>query len=235
MAVNSQDAESVPVHVGLILDGNRRWARANGLPQLEGHRRGSDNLFEIARAASERGVKFVSAFVFSTENWDRTQEEVDYLMDLIVWVATKEIDKYAKEGFRVVFLGSRKRLSPKVLRSIESAESKTKDGNGTVLALCFNYGGQTELAEGVARLVADGVPAAEVTVERLERYLYHPEVPPIDFLIRTSGEQRLSGFMLWRANYAELYFSPQPWPAFTVSDLDEALAEFARRQRRFGA
>jgi undecaprenyl diphosphate synthase len=235
MAISPRLGESIPVHLGLILDGNRRWARSQGLPQLEGHRRGSDNLFEIAKAASERGVSYISAFVFSTENWDRTQEEVDYLMDLIVWVATKEIDKYVKAGFRVVFLGSRTRLSSKVIRAIEKAESRTKEGTKTVLALCFNYGGQTELAEGVARLVADGVPAAEVTPERLEQYLYHPEVPPIDFVIRTSGEQRLSGFMMWRASYAELYFCSQPWPAFTNADLDEALAEFARRQRRFGA
>ncbi len=227
--------ESIPVHVGLILDGNRRWAKAQGLPKLEGHRRGADNLLEITRAASDAGVKYVSAYVWSTENWDRAQEEVDYLMDLMVWVATKEIKKYAKEGIKVVFMGSRKRLSPKVLRAIENAEAKTKDSSGTVLALCFNYGGQTELAEGVARLVADGVPAADVTVGRLEQYLYHPEVPAIDLLIRTSGEQRLSGFMLWRASYAELYFTPLSWPAFKPDDLDVALAEYARRQRRFGA
>jgi undecaprenyl diphosphate synthase len=230
-----QTDDIVPIHVGLILDGNRRWARAQGLPQLEGHRRGSDNLFEISRAAAERGVKYVSAYVFSTENWNRTQEEVAYLMDLVVWVATKEIDKYAKEGLRVIFFGSRERLSPKVIRAIDNAEAKTKHETRMVVALCFNYGGQTELAEGVARLVADGVPADEVTVERLGQYLYHPEVPPIDLLIRTSGEQRLSGFMMWRASYAELYFTPQPWPGFTAADLDEALAEYARRQRRFGA
>ncbi len=235
MAPISRAAQSVPNHVGLILDGNRRWAKAQGLPRLEGHRRGSDNLFEIARVAADLGIKYISAFVFSTENWERTQDEVDFLMDLIVWVATKEIDKYANEGLRVVFLGSRLRLSQKVLRAIDSAEDRTKHGTRAVLALCFNYGGQMELAEGVARLVADGVPAAEVTVERLQQYLYHPEVPLIDLLIRTSGEQRLSGFMLWRASYAELYFSPKPWPAFTAADLGEALTEYAGRQRRFGA
>jgi len=177
----------------------------------------------------------MSAYVFSTENWNRSQEEVDYLMDLLVWVATKEIDKYVHEGFQVVFLGSRKGLSAKVLRAMDSAERKTRDGTRAVVALCLNYGGQMELAEGVARLVADGVPAAEVTPERLAQYLYHPEIPPIDLLIRTSGEQRLSGFMLWRASYAELYFTSKPWPAFTPADLAEALAEYARRQRRFGA
>lgn len=225
----------VPVHLGLILDGNRRWAKAQGLPALEGHRRGYETLHEVALAARDRGVKYISAYLFSTENWDRTQEEVDYLMDLFVWVATKEIDKYVNEGLRMVFLGSRARLSPKVLRAIDSAELKTRDCTRAVAAICLNYGGQTELAEGVARLVADGIPAAEVTVEKLQQYLYHPEVPQIDLLIRTSGEQRLSGFMMWRANYAELYFSPKSWPEFTIQDLDEALAEYARRERRFGA
>ncbi len=225
----------MPVHLGLIIDGNRRWAVQEGLPKLEGHRRGYNNLHKITLAAAERGVKYISAFVFSTENWERTREEVDYLMEMMVWIATKEVDTYSKEGFRLLFLGSRTRLSARVIRAIESAEHKTKDGKRAVVALCFNYGGQTELAEGVARMLADGVAPREATPEKISTYLYHPEVPLIDFLIRTSGEQRLSGFMLWRASYAELYFTPKLWPAFSVSDLDAALDEYGRRQRRFGA
>jgi len=230
----SVPARLVPTHLGLILDGNRRWARAEGLPQLEGHRRGYENLHEIVREAVGRGVRYVSAYVFSTENWRRSSEEVEYLMDLLVWIATKELGKYAREGLKVVFVGSRERLSVKVLRAIESAEAKTAHNTRAVVAMCFNYGGHVELAEGVARLVADGVAAAEVTVERLAGYLYHPELPPVDFVIRTSGEQRLSGFMLWRVSYAELYFTPTPWPAFTVADLGVAFDEYERRQRRFG-
>jgi undecaprenyl diphosphate synthase len=222
------------VHLGLILDGNRRWAKANGLPPQQGHRRGYETLHEIVRAAADRGVRYISAYTFSTENWERSREEVDFLMDLMVWVATKEIDKFAHEGFRVLFVGSRERLTPKVIAAIESAEARTAANTGAVLALCFNYGGQVELAEGVARLVADGVPAAEVTPAKLAEYLYHPELPPIDLVIRTSGEQRTSGFMLWRSAYAELYFIEKAWPEFTADDLDEALAEYARRGRRFG-
>jgi undecaprenyl diphosphate synthase len=131
-------------------------------------------------------------------------------------------------------VGSRERLSPKVAAAIESAEVRTAGNTGTVVALCFNYGGQVELAEGVARLVADGVTAAEVTPAKLAEYLYHPDLPPIDLVIRTSGEQRLSGFMLWRSAYSELYFTAKAWPEFTAEDLDEALAEYARRSRRFG-
>jgi undecaprenyl diphosphate synthase len=224
----------VPVHLGLILDGNRRWARSQGIPLLEGHRRGYQNLHTIALSAVERGVQFVSAYVFSTENWDRSKTEVDYLMNLFVWVATKEIDKYVREGLRLVFAGSRQKLSPRVLKAIESAEAKTQHNQRGVVVLCFNYGGHTELAEGVARMIADGVQPGDVTPAKVAEYLYHPEVPPVDFIIRTSGEQRLSNFMLWRASYAELYFSPVHWPAFGTSDLEAALAEFAARQRRFG-
>ena len=231
---SEREANAIPQHLGLILDGNRRWAKAQGLPLLEGHRRGYENLRRIVRAAADRGVKYISAYVFSTENWQRSQEEVDYLMDLALWVTTNEVEKFVKDGYRLVFLGSREHLSEKLKRAIASAEAKTAQNTGATGVLCFNYGGQTELAEGVARLVADGVPASEVTPELLSKYLYHPEVPPVDFLIRTSGEQRTSGFMMWRADYAELYFVPQHWPEFTDDDLDAALAEYARRQRRFG-
>ena len=223
-----------PVHLGLILDGNRRWARAKGLPVFEGHRRGYETLHAIALAAQQRGVKYISAFVFSTENWERTQEEVDFLMDLMVWIATKEINKFLEEGFKVVFLGSRERLSQKVIAAIDSAQQRTAGNTGAVLAMCFNYGGQIELAEGVARLVTGGVPAAEVTLAVLEQYLYHPEVPPVDLLIRTSGEQRLSGFMMWRTAYAELLFSDTLWPDYSEIELDSAILEYSNRKRRFG-
>jgi undecaprenyl diphosphate synthase len=224
----------VPQHVGLILDGNRRWARANGLPQLEGHRKGYQNLHRIALHARDKGVKYISAYVFSTENWDRSKEEVDYLMDLLVWVATKEIDKYVRDGFKIVFAGTRTRLSARVLQAIENAEAKTAHNDRATVLLCMNYGGHTELAEGVARLVADGVTEDKVTKEKLAEYLYHPEIPPVDLIIRTSGEQRLSNFMLWRAAYAELYFTPVHWPGFGPGDLDAALEEYVARFRRFG-
>jgi undecaprenyl diphosphate synthase len=230
----SAQGSLVPNHLGLILDGNRRWARTAGKPTLEGHRAGYQNLHTIAAAAVDRGVKYVSAYVFSTENWNRTKEEVNYLMDLLVWVATKEINKYLHEGLKLLFVGSRKRLSRRVLEAIQSAEAKTRDMTRGVVVMCLNYGGHTEIAEGVARLIADGVKPEEVTPEKIGAYVYHPEVPPVDLVVRTSGEQRLSNFMMWRTVYSELLFVPMPWPAFTVADLEGALAEYAHRHRRYG-
>lgn len=222
---------TVPAHLGLILDGNRRWAAANGLPKLEGHRKGYDNLKDIAKAAFERGVSFVSAFVFSTENWNRTAEEVKYLMNLAHRVLTRDVQELNKENIKVVWLGSRERVSPKLLKAIAEAEASTKGNTKGTLCLCFNYGGQDEIVEAVRKLMVSG---GEVTKETFAGALYQPTVPPIDLLIRTSGEYRTSGFMLWRAAYAELYFTEKYWPDFTTTDLDAALAEYGRRERRFG-
>jgi undecaprenyl diphosphate synthase len=220
---------SVPAHLGIILDGNRRWAKANGLATLEGHRKGYENLKTIADAAIERGVQVVTAYVFSTENWNRSQEEVNYLMELLLWVATHEVNEMHKKGIRIRFLGSEQRLSPKILKAIKKAEEKTAGNTRGTLGLCLNYGGQTEIVEAV-QAIGEG----EVTMEAITQHLYAPDLPPVDMVIRTSGEQRLSNFMLWRAAYAELYFTDVHWPAFSETDLDAALAEFASRQRRFG-
>jgi undecaprenyl diphosphate synthase len=223
-----------PRHLGLILDGNRRWAKEKGLKPFEGHRRGYLRLREIAIASFERNVEYVSAFVFSTENWNRTKEEVNYLMDLLNWVATSEIKKLHKKNIRVVFLGSKKRLSPKILKNIHNAEELTKNNTGGTLALCLNYGGQQELSDAIALIVKNKVKPSDINPQLISQYLYGPELPPIDLIIRTSGEQRLSGFMLWSAAYAELKFVLKQWPAFTVKDLDDALVDYASRQRRFG-
>jgi undecaprenyl diphosphate synthase len=227
-------APIIPVHLGLILDGNRRWARAHDLPQLEGHRRGYERLFDIVHACADRGIQFISCYVFSTENWDRSRKEVGYLMNLLVWVLTKDIDRFMADGLKLVVLGSRARLSKKVLAAIVAAETTTSQNRRATVALCLNYGGQTEMAEGVARMMRDGVAPDEVTPARLSEYLYHPEIPSIDLVIRTSGEQRLSGFMIWRAQYAELVFVDATWPDFTEPALDAALGEYAMRKRRFG-
>lgn len=222
----------IPAHVGLILDGNRRWAKANGLPSFEGHRVGYANLKKIAKHAVNKGVKFISAYIFSTENWNRTREEVNYLLDLALVLATRDAREVHKEGIRVVFLGRRNDLPPKLLAAIEKAETLTKDNKRGTLALCFNYGGQQEIVDAASKLSSKKLK--NLTVETFASALYAPEVPAIDLLIRTSGEQRLSNFMLWRAAYAELYFVKKHWPAFTPDDFDAAIEEFANRQRRFG-
>lgn len=226
---------TIPAHLGLIIDGNRRWAKANALSQLEGHRKGYENLKIIGKAAIKRGVKYVSVYAFSTENWDRSKEEVDYLMKLLVWVAKHEVSELHKNNIKVKFLGSEEKLKPNVLKAIRGAEEKTKNNIAGTLALCINYGGHQEIVDATKKIIASGVSVEQVTKRLIEQNLYSPEIPPIDLLIRTSGEQRLSNFMLWRAAYSELYFVKKHWPDFNEQDLDEALEEYARRERRFGA
>lgn len=229
-----QSEQNIPEHLGLILDGNRRWARERGLPTLEGHSRGYDNLKDIAKVAVDRGVTYVSAFIFSTENWSRTPKEVKYLMDLAHRMLTKDVDELNAEQIRVVWLGAKEKVSQRLLKAIEQAETATRNNTRGTLALCFNYGGQDELVEAAQKIAAQGLQQKEITKEVLEAALYAPDVPPVDLLVRTSGEQRLSGFMLYRAAYAELYFTDKYWPDFSEEDLDAALAEYAERERRHG-
>jgi undecaprenyl diphosphate synthase len=226
--------QTVPHHLGLILDGNRRWATERGLRPFEGHRRGYLRLKEVALAAFDMGIEYVSAFVFSSENWGRSDAEVTYLMDLLQWVTTHELNKLHKRNIKVVFLGSKKGLSPAIVKAIIEGETKTAHNTGGTLVLCLNYGGQQELADAAASLIRSGVAAEAVTPKLVAQHLYGPSLPPVDFVIRTSGEQRLSGFMLWSAAYAEIKFVLKYWPAFTVTDLEEALKDYAGRQRRFG-
>lgn len=225
----------LPVHVGLILDGNRRWAKEKGLATLEGHRQGAEVFKEISLGAFDRGIKYLSAFVFSTENWSRTEEEVGYLMNLVAKAVEKYLDEFHDRGIRIVILGRREGIRQKVLDAINRTEEKTKNNEKGTLALCFNYGGQEEIIDAVKGLIGAGIPADEVTNDKLRQNLYAPEVPDLDLVIRTSGEMRTSGYMMWRAAYAELAFVDKYWPDFTLSDLDNALNEYQERQRRFGA
>jgi undecaprenyl diphosphate synthase len=226
--------ETVPKHIGLILDGNRRWAKINGLPQLEGHRAGFENLKIIAEQAFERKVEFVTAFVFSTENWNRTKEEVGYLMDLAFRVITRDLKDSYEKGVKLVWVGSEEGVSDKLIRAIRNAEHETRDNTKGTLGVCFNYGGKKEITEAVRKIVREGTRAQDITEDVIRRYLYAPQLPDLDLLIRTGGEQRISNFMLWRAAYAELYFTEKHWPAFDEQDLDAAIAEYAARNRRFG-
>ncbi len=230
--MSQTSAASTPVHLGLILDGNRRWAKAHQLPTFEGHRKGYENLKTIARAAHRKGVQYVSAYVFSTENWNRSKEEVDYLMQLLLWVSKNEVKELDKENVRVLFAGSKERLQPKIVKAIADAEARTRNNTGGTLLLCLNYGGHEEIITAANKAISGG--ATELSAELIEQNLYAPDVPDVDLLVRTSGEQRISNFMLWRAAYSELYFSPKMWPEFDEADLDDALEEFSHRHRRFG-
>lgn len=225
---------SLPNHLGLILDGNRRWAKDQGLPTLEGHRQGAETFRKVSLAAFDRGIKYVSAYVFSTENWQRTEEEVGYLMKLLIRAVEKHLKSFHEAGIKVVVLGRRDGLDGSVLKAIEKTESLTKDNSRGTLALCFNYGGKSELVDAVKKIVASGISPSDVEADTIMANLYSPEIPEIDLIIRTSGERRTSGFMLYRSEYAELYFTDTMWPDFDEPALDEALSDYTHRKRRFG-
>ena len=225
---------NVPKHVGFIMDGNRRWAKERGLPPFKGHEAGVDALERVADACFEQGVEFMSAYTFSTENWSRTQEEVGFLMGLVTKVLTKYLQKFHDKGIRIVVLGTRERLSKTVIKAIDDAEEKTKGNAKGTLALCFNYGGTQEIVDMVKAVVASGVDVDELTPSDLQKYVYHPEIPPCDLIVRTSGEHRASGFMLPRSDYAEFIFDDTFWPDIDESHVVKYIEEFSSRQRRFG-
>ena len=226
--------ESVPSHVGIILDGNRRWAKAAGKKTLEGHKRGAEVFKDISLGLFDRGVKYVSGFIFSTENWQRKADEVDYLMRLVIKAVELHLDEYHQKNIRIKILGSRDNLNKNVVKAIERTEKKTALNNGGVLSLCFNYGGRQEIVEAVKKIVASDISPIEIDQDLVTSYMYAPEVPDVDLLIRTSSERRISGFMLWRVWYAELAFIDKYWPDVTLADFDEVLEDYGNRQRRFG-
>lgn len=225
---------NIPEHVGIILDGNRRWAKENNKKSLEGHKRGSEVFKEISIGLFERGVKYVSAYVFSTENWKRTAEEVDYLMRLVVKAVESHLDDYNQKGIKIQILGSRERVKSSVLHALERTEKKTANNTNGTLALCFNYGGKEEIVHAVKSIITDGTHPDSITESTIYNKIYAPEIPDIDLLIRTSGEHRISGFMLWRSSYAEMYFMDTYWPDVTMQDFDTAIKVYSERQRRFG-
>jgi undecaprenyl diphosphate synthase len=228
------DSPNIPTHLGLILDGNRRWGKSKGLTLMEAYKSAYENLKVLAEAALKKGVKYLSVFAFSTENWNRSPEEISTYMELLYWVVTKEVDTLHEQNIRVRFMGTPEGLSEKILKALKAAEEKTAKNTGGTLVFCLNYGGQKELADAAAKMISSGVKAEDVNPEKLAEFLYAPDVPSLDLIVRTSGEQRLSGFMLWRSAYAELLFVDKRWPEFGIADLDAALAEYASRQRRFG-
>ena len=231
------EADSIPRHVGLILDGNRRWAREKGLPTLEGHRVGYENIKGIADHAFSIGVEYVSAYIFSTENWNRSKDEVDYLMALVPIVFKKYLKSFKKNEVRIHWLGSYEKLGKREIELVEKAVEETKDYKKGNLCFCFNYSGRVEISEAV-QTVANNQSLKDVSASEIEELiatnLYAPGVPDVDLIIRTSGEQRISNFMLWRAAYSEMLFVNKYWPEFKNADFDSAIEEYQSRQRRFG-
>ena len=218
-------------HLGIIADGNRRWAKAQGLPTIEGHKRGLAVIEELIGAASKAGVEYITFYVFSTENWGRSSDEVSYIMKLAETRIMKLAKKLAQNNGRLLILGSKEKVSPKLISAMEKAEKITAESTGITVCFCFNYGGEKEIAD--AATIASEVDD-KITPETIRKHLYCPEVPDVDMVVRTSGEERLSGFMLWRASYAELYFIKKYFPEMTGDDIPEILDEYEKRNRRFG-
>jgi len=224
----------IPTHVGYILDGNRRWARMHSLPEYDGHLAGYNALREVLEATIDEGVKFVSIYVFSSENWKRDKKEVGNLMKLTMHAINSDLKRFIQRGTRIRFVGHREGLGDKLIAAVEKGEEATRSlTNGTAL-VCFNYGGHREIADAARKCVEDGLKPEEVTEEAIAQRLYVPDVPPVDIIVRTSGEQRLSNFMLWRASYSELLFLKKYWPDMTKQDVADIIEEYNRRQRRFG-
>lgn len=216
------------------MDGNRRWARSRGLPTLEGHRRGYDKLKEVGEWCLNRGIETLTVYAFSIENWKRTQEEVGYLMDLLYKAITVEIDEFMKRDIRVRVIGRREDLSEKMLQAIDQVWERTKDNKRGLLQLAINYSGHTEIVDAVRKICGSGASSNEITEDLVAQNLYSPDVPPPDLIIRTSGEQRLSGFLTWESAYSEFYFTQTHWPDFSESDLEAALDWYEGRERRYG-
>lgn len=227
----------IPYYVGIILDGNGRWATERGLKRSEGHKAGFETLKILSKYVFTRGVKVLSVFAFSTENFNRTKEEVDYLMNLFLKGFKNSIKEFNKNNIKVVFSGRKEPLSDKVYESMKSLEKETLNNTGGILNICLNYGGQTEIVDTTKKLINDvldgKLKTEDITPEIFMKNLYN-DLPPMDFLIRTSGEIRVSNFMLFSLAYAEMYFPLTYFPDFKESEFDKALEEYTKRDRRFG-
>jgi undecaprenyl diphosphate synthase len=224
-------ASTIPHHVAIVMDGNGRWATRRFLPRVAGHKKGMDALRACVRHCGERGVKVLTVFAFSSENWNRPPDEVSGLMELLAVALAREIPQLKAEGVRVQFAGNRSALSDKVRAGLEQAESATLDNTRLIFNVCFNYGGRWDIAQAAAKLAGRG---DAITERSLSGAMALAHVPDPDLVIRTGGERRLSNFLLWQAAYAEYYSTPICWPDFGREELFQAFAEFARRVRRFG-
>lgn len=227
----------IPNHVAIIMDGNGRWATERGLVRTKGHYAGYKNLKKLAVHILNKGIKYLSVFAFSTENFKRSDDEVNYLMGLFVEKLTKESDFFDKHNIKVIFSGREKPLKDDVLDAMKMISEKTKNNDGGIFNVCLNYGGKAEIIDATKKIAADIknglIKESEITEELFQKYLYQ-DLPPIDLVIRTSGEQRISNFMLYQAAYAEYYFPKTYFPDFDSKEFDKALEEYTKRDRRFG-
>lgn len=223
-----------PQHVAIILDGNGRWAKKRGLPRLMGHRAGVNNIHPVARVFANCGVKYLTLYIFSTENWNRPKMEIAGLLSILARRIDKEARVCHQENFRLIHVGKLDRLPQKLRQRVEAAIALTKNNTGLTLCLALDYGGRDEIVQAAKRIISAHIPGDQIDELVFSQYLYTNGIPDPDLIIRTGGEMRLSNFLLWQASYSELQFTPVLWPDFGQKEIEEALFEYKRRQRRFG-
>ncbi len=231
--MNKMENERYPKHVAIILDGNRRWAKEHRMTSLQGHQAGFNNIKRLSTYILEHGVEVLTVFAFSTENFNRSEKEVNYLMDLFVKKFQEEKEFYKEKNIKVLFSGREKPLRQDVLQTIKTLEEETKNNTGGIFHVCLNYGSQYEIIDAVKKIVKEQIDVETLTPQNFYHFLYQ-DLPPVDLLIRTSGEQRLSNFLLYQASYAELYFTDTYFPDFDEQAYEEAIDEYLKRNRRFG-
>ena len=226
--------EKIPVHVAIIMDGNGRWARARGLPRLAGHRAGVENLRRVLEAAVEYKIQYLTIYAFSTENWERPKEEVRGLLNILEEVIDRELADLHKNGVQLRHIGRLERLSPTLQEKVRSAIELTKNNQRLILNVAWNYGGRDELVHAIREMIREGLSSEDVTEETIEEHLFTAGCPDPDLIIRTSGEMRVSNFLIWQGAYSEWYLTPTFWPDFGPEELLAALHDYASRERRYG-
>lgn len=226
--------ENVPAHIAIIMDGNGRWAKKRGLNRLAGHRAGTENLRRVIRACVEFGVQYLTIYAFSTENWGRPAEEVEGLMHILEEVIDKELDDLNQEGVQLRHIGRLEQLNPVLRNKVEHSVEITHHNDRLILCIAWNYGGRDEIVCAIRHMMEDGIQPADVTDELVSNYLFTAGIPDPDLIIRTSGEMRISNFLIWQASYSEWYVTPTLWPDFDRNELYKALSCYSRRERRFG-
>ena len=228
------DIGKIPAHVGIIMDGNGRWAQKRGLPRLDGHRVGVDCVPGVLEFLSEKGIRYLTIYAFSTENWDRPLEEVSGILEILHDALQAQTDIFHENNVRIVHIGKQDRLNKELREQISHAEHLTRNNTGITLNVAFNYGGRSEILEAVRRIIRDGVAEEEVDEALFRSYLFTGDSPDPDLIIRTGGEWRISNFLLWQSAYSEYYHTPTLWPDLDPAELAQVLEEFGNRQRRFG-
>ncbi len=230
----SNNFSKIPQHIAIIMDGNGRWAEARGLPRLEGHKAGTENLRQIIQGCVDAGVKYLTIYAFSTENWGRPREEVEGLISILELFLDRELDELCAEGVKICHLGRLEAMPLKVRRKVEHSMEITCSNSRLILSVAWNYGGRDEIVYAIQKMIRENVQPQDVTEELVGQYLFTKDMPDPDLIIRTSGEMRISNFLIWQAAYAEWYITPTFWPDFNKEELFKAIASYGQRDRRFG-